>query len=73
MPCKLSMSSSGALQMKEHNVQIQDLQLALEKVKADDEQRGQGANDVKRWNGIRNVVEARSLLLTLFKSACEHK
>lgn len=62
-----------AAQMKEHNGQIAQLHADLDRVRAEEEQKGHGAGDVRRWNGIRNVVEARALLLTLFKAACDHK
>ena len=60
-------------QLEEHNLQIKDLQSAWEAAKLEEENRGGGAADVKRWNGIRNVIESRELLRTLFRIACDHK
>jgi len=51
----------------------QELQLQWERARQEEESRGAGAADVKRWTGIRNVVEGRELLRTLFKTACDHK
>ena len=39
----------------------------------EEESRGGGAADVKRWNGLRTAIEARELLRTLFRIACDHK
>jgi predicted secreted protein len=57
-------------------LQILDTQAAL--MKAQNEEEGRGAAnsnpaEVRRWNGIRTIVEARSLLKTLFRSAAGHK
>lgn len=60
-------------QLLEHNNQIEELQRAWELAKADDEGRGAGAADVKRWAGIRHVTEAKELLKALFRTACDHK
>eukprot|EP00798_Chlamydomonas_sp_ICE-L_P008275 gene8275-1544_t len=60
-------------ELLEHNNQIEELQRAWELAKADDEGRGAGAADVKRWAGIRHVTEAKELLKALFRTACDHK
>ena len=39
------------------------------KAKAEEENRGQGAADARRWNGLRTIVEARALLKTAFRCA----
>ena len=39
------------------------------KAKAEEESRGQGAADARRWNGLRTIVEARALLKTAFRCA----
>ena len=39
------------------------------KAKADEENKGGGAADARRWNGLRNVVESRALLKTAFRTA----
>jgi hypothetical protein len=51
----------------------QELQLQWERARHDEEGRGGGAADVKRWTGIRTVVEGRELLRTLFKVASDNK
>lgn len=52
---------------------LQELQEQWERARADEQSRGAGAADVKRWTGIRNIIEARELLRTLFLSACAQK
>lgn len=52
---------------------LQELQEQWERARNDEQSRGAGAADVKRWTGIRNIVEARELLRTLFVSACSQK
>ena len=54
-------------------MQIKELQSAWEAAKLEEENRGGGAADAKRWNGIRNVLESRELLRTLFRIACDHR
>jgi hypothetical protein len=66
-------SSHTHTQVKEHNQQIEELQEAWEKAKQEEENRGGGAADAKRWTGVRNAVEARELLRTVFRIACDHK
>ncbi|KAG2444138.1 hypothetical protein HYH02_009078 [Chlamydomonas schloesseri] len=56
-----------------HNAQISDLQAQWERQKAEEEGRGGGALDVRRWAGLRNVVECRELLRTLFRLLVESK
>ena len=63
----------SCLQVREHNQQILELQGALEKAKQEEENRGGGAADAKRWTGVRNAPEARELLRTVFRIACDHK
>ena len=66
-------NASLPLQLEEHNSQIKELQAAWEAAKLEEESRGGGAADVKRWNGLRTAMEARELLRTLFRIACDHK
>lgn len=54
-------------------MQIQDYQLQLMKVKQNEEERGGGAANARRWNGLRTIVEARAMLKTVFRSASQHK
>ncbi|KAG2494778.1 hypothetical protein HYH03_007022 [Edaphochlamys debaryana] len=56
-----------------HNNQITELQAGWERQKAEEESRGQGAMDVRRWTGLKSVVECRELLRTLFRIAVESK
>lgn len=56
-----------------HSQQIVELQQQLVRVRADEEARGGGAADARRWNQLRNVVEARTMLKTVFRSASAHK
>ncbi|PNH11829.1 Chromosome-associated kinesin KIF4 [Tetrabaena socialis] len=56
-----------------HNAQISELQASWERQKAEEESRGGGAMDVRRWAGLRNVVECRELLRTLFRLNVESK
>jgi hypothetical protein len=51
----------------------QELQTQWERARQEEESRGAGAADVRRWTGIRNVVEGRELLRTLFKVASDQK
>lgn len=51
----------------------QELQEQWERVRAEEQSRGAGAADVRRWTGIRNIVEAREMLRTLFISACTQR
>ena len=50
-------------------VQILLTQQQLMKAKSDEENKGGGAADARRWNGLRNVVESRALLKTAFRTA----
>lgn len=50
-----------------------DIQQQLAKATAADEARGGGAADVHRWNGLRNVLHARSMLKIVFQSAAHSK
>ena len=50
-----------------------EIQQQLAKATAADEARGGGAADVRRWNGLRNVLHARSMLKIVFQSAAHSK
>lgn len=50
-------------------LQILLTQQQLMKAKCDEENKGGGAADARRWNGLRNVVESRALLKTAFRTA----
>ncbi|GAB4822357.1 hypothetical protein N2152v2_009403 [Parachlorella kessleri] len=60
-------------QLDLHSKQIQEFQLQLMKVKQNEEEKGGGAADARRWNGLRTIVEARAMLKTVFRSASQHK
>lgn len=49
---------------------MQELQEQWERARSEEQSRGTGAADVRRWTGIRNIIEARELLRTLFVAAC---
>ena len=55
-----------------HSSQIAEVQKMYEQARGSEERTG-SVNDVKRWNGIRTVAEARSLLKILFKLASDQK
>eukprot|EP00884_Botryococcus_braunii_P003163 jgi/Botrbrau1/12848/Bobra.0045s0017.1 len=59
--------------VRHHSGQILETQQALVAAKAEDTARGGGSAgaDVRRWTGLRNLVEARALLKTLFRSAAQ--
>lgn len=61
------------MQISYHNGQINELQAQWERQKAEEESRGGGALDVRRWTGIKSAVEARELLRTLFRLSVEFK
>lgn len=54
-------------------VQILDTQQQLLRAKAEEEARGQAAADARRWNGLRNIVEARALLKAVFRVASNQR
>jgi chromosome segregation ATPase len=56
-----------------HGKQIQDLQLQLMRMRAAEEERGEGAADPKRWDDVDSIEEARSSLTTLFMAASKYK
>ncbi|EFJ41236.1 Kif4 type kinesin [Volvox carteri f. nagariensis] len=56
-----------------HNEQITELQADWERQKAEEESRGGGALDPRRWTGLRTVAECRELLRTLFRMSVESK
>jgi len=39
----------------------------------EDAKSGNSATEARRWTGVRTIVEARSLLKTLFRAAAGHK
>ncbi len=39
----------------------------------EDAKGGNSANEARRWTGVRTIVEARSLLKSLFRAAAGHK
>ncbi|KAF8064520.1 KIN4A [Scenedesmus sp. PABB004] len=59
--------------IEQHSANVKELQEQWERARSDEQSRGAGAADVKRWTGIRNIVEARELLRTLFLCACAQK
>lgn len=63
----------ACMQVASHNASISDLQAQWEAAKADEEGRGGGAVDARRWVGVRNVVESRDLLRTLFRLSSDMK
>lgn len=70
----LEMRRAGLLErIARHSQQIVDLQQQLVRVRADEEARGGGAADARRWNQLRSVVEARVMLKTVFRTASSHK
>jgi kinesin family protein 4/21/27 len=52
---------------------LQEWQNQWERAKQEEESRGAGAADVKRWTGVRTIVEARELLRSLFRLASDSK
>ncbi|GIL89421.1 hypothetical protein Vretifemale_17223 [Volvox reticuliferus] len=56
-----------------HNEQITELQADWERQKTEEESRGGGALDIRRWAGLRSVAECRELLRTLFRMSIESK
>ncbi|KAK9846882.1 hypothetical protein WJX84_000810 [Apatococcus fuscideae] len=59
--------------IRQHSNQILEMQQTLLRAKTEEEQKGQGAADARRWNGLRNVAEARTMLRTVFRTASGHK
>ena len=58
--------------------QIMETQAALTRAQAEEEGRAGTAAasnpaEARRWNGVRTIVEARSLLKTVFRAAAGHK
>lgn len=45
----------------------------MERARLEEEARGAGAADVRRWTGVRNIVESREMLRCLFRLAGDHK
>lgn len=56
-----------------HSRQIQEVQLALVQARAQEEERGEGAADARRWAPLRVAPEARSMLTTVFRCASQYK
>ncbi|GLI69654.1 hypothetical protein VaNZ11_014325 [Volvox africanus] len=56
-----------------HNEQITELQADWERQKTEEESRGGGALDIRRWAGLRTVSDCRELLRTLFRMSIESK
>lgn len=56
-----------------HGKQIQEIQLSLMQMRAAEEERGQGAADPKRWEGISTIESAHASLVTLFVAASKYK
>lgn len=55
-------------------MQILETQAALMKAQAEEDAKsGSSASEARRWTGVRTIVEARSLLKTLFRAAAGHK
>ena len=55
-----------------HSSHIADLQQEYEKAKNEEETK-QATLDVRRWAGLKNVAEARTLLKSLFKYASDQR
>lgn len=54
--------------------QILETTAALMKAQSEEDAKGgNGANEARRWTGVRTIVEARSLLKSLFRAAAGHK
>ena len=58
-----------------HGRQIQEVQLALVQARAKEEERGGGAADASRWNGMAgsSMEEGRAMMTTLFRTASQYK
>ena len=55
-------------------MQILETQAALMRAQAEEDAKsGSSASEARRWTGVRTIVEARSLLKTLFRAAAGHK
>ncbi len=52
--------------------QIASVMAALMAAREEDEARGGGAADARRWTALRNTVEARAMLKTVFRAAAAH-
>lgn len=52
--------------------QIAGIMAALVAARGEDEARGGGAADPRRWTALRNTVEARAMLKTVFRAAAAH-
>lgn len=60
-------------QSEYHGKQIQEIQLSLMQIRSSEEERGEGAADPKRWEGITNLEDAHTSLVTLFVAASRYK
>lgn len=56
-----------------HGKQIQEIQLSLMQMRASEEEKGQGAADPRRWEGISSIEDAQTSLVTLFVAASKYK
>lgn len=55
-----------------HDGQIAGIMAALVAARGEDEARGGGAADPRRWTALRSTVEARAMLKTVFRAAAAH-
>lgn len=54
--------------------QILETQATLMRAQAEEDAKsGNSASEARRWTGVRTIVEARSLLKSLFRAAAGHK
>ncbi len=52
--------------------QIGDVMARLCAARTEDEARGGGAADARRWTALRSPVESRAMLKTVFRAAADH-
>ena len=55
-----------------HPSQIADVMARLCAARSEEEARGVGAANARRWNMLKSVVHARTMLKTVFRSAADH-
>jgi hypothetical protein len=53
-------------------IQIAEVMARLCAARAEDEGRGGGAADARRWTALRTPVEARAMLKTVFRAAADN-
>lgn len=68
----LSRKAELEVKISHHSSQIAEVQRMYDQARVTEERTG-AVTDVKRWNGIRTVTEARGLLKILFKIASDQK